>query len=98
MFDINAVNVYFEFKAGDKVININPPTLLNVKRLTALSKIKLDEKALEEAKEIAFSIINDNKEKCETTKEEIDNYRFSRLINFLMDFLGWVYTNKNSPN
>lgn len=98
MFDINTVNKrYFNIKIGDLTLDIEPPKLKALKKITALSKAN-DESAIDELTEAVKLILNKNKKKCKVPEEVIDELDLDQIQEILTEFFKWLSENKNSPN
>lgn len=108
MFDINGVNKrYFEvtlYKTNDEgeiegniSIEIEPPKLKVLKRLTKVSKSK-DENAIEDLTDSIRLILNKNKDKKKIDEQYIDDLDMDQMNMLLSAYFDWLNETKNSPN
>jgi len=98
MFDINIVSKrYFTIKIGELVLEVEPPKLKALKKITSLSKSG-DEDAIDGLSKAIGMILNKNKSKHKVTEETIDELDLDQMNEILTAYFEWLSKEKNSPN
>ncbi|MCT8978653.1 hypothetical protein N4T77_18855 [Clostridium sp. CX1] len=98
MFDISIINKrYFNIKIGDLILDVEPPKLKTLKKITALTKVK-NEDAIEELSTAVGLILSKNKTGCKIPDEVIDELDLDQMNEILTAFFRWLAEQKNSPN
>lgn len=98
MFDISTVNKrYFNIKINDIVLDVEPPKLKALKKITALAKSK-DEDAMEDLAEAVEMILNKNKSRYKVSEEIIDELDYDQMDEILTAYFDWLGKNKKAPN
>ena len=98
MLDLNLISKrYFDIKIGDLILEVEPPTIKVLKKITAISKVK-NEDSMDELAEVISLILNKNKEGYEVPKETIDKLDQDQLNAILIEFFEWLGKTKNSKN
>lgn len=106
MFDINTISKrYFSIKLNieideeikELVLEVEPPKLKALKKITALSKVK-NEDTIEELSEAIGMILSKNKSKYNVPSEVIDELDLDQMSEILTAYFGWLAKTKNSPN
>lgn len=98
MFDINTVSKrYFNIKIGDLTLEVEPPKVKVLKKITSLSKTK-NEDAMDDLAEAVRLILSKNKSKHEVSEKIIDELDFDQLEQILSAYFDWMAKTKNSPN
>ncbi|MCT8978309.1 hypothetical protein N4T77_17105 [Clostridium sp. CX1] len=98
MFDISTVSKrYFNIKIGDLALEVEPPKLKTLKKVTALTKSK-NEEAVDDLAEAVRMILSKNKNGYEVPEELIDELDLDQMNEILTSYFGWLAKSKNSPN
>lgn len=98
MFDINTVNKrYFDIRIDNKELNIEPPKVKTLKKITSLSKVR-NEEAMDDLAEAVKKILSKNKQGYEVPQETIDELDFDQMNEILTAYFEWLAKSKNSPN
>lgn len=98
MFDINTISKrYFSIKIGELVLEVEPPKLKTLKKVTALVKVK-NKAAMEDLAEAVKMILSKNKAQYKVSDEIIDELDFDQMNEILSAFFEWLGKNKNDPN
>lgn len=98
MFDISTVSKrYFEIKINDITIEVEPPKLKALKKITALSKSH-NEDAIDDLAEAVKMILSKNKSRYDVTQDFIDELDLDQLIEILTAYFDWLAREKNSKN
>jgi len=98
MFDVNIVNRrYFGIKLGNLELEVEPPKLKALKKITSLSKAK-DEDAITDLAEAVQMILSKNKGSKIVSDEMIDELDLDQLSEILTAYFEWLGKEKNSPN
>lgn len=98
MFDISTVNKrYFSIKLGNLEIEVEPPKLKALKKITSLSKSR-DEDAIDDLAAAVGMILSKNKAKYIIPTEIIDELDLDQMGEILEKYFEWVNKEKNSPN
>nr|WP_300380080.1 hypothetical protein [Clostridium sp.] len=98
MFDISIVNKrYFNIKINDVILDVEPPKLKVLKKITALSKSK-NEDAIDDLAEAVGMILNKNKSGYKITSEMVDDLDLDQMNEVLTAYFEWLSKEKNSPN
>lgn len=97
MFDISTVSKrYFDIRINGVILEVEPPKLKALKKITNLSKSK-DEEAIDDLTEAVKMILSKNKSKYDVT-ELIDELDFDQLNQILTAYFEWLAREKNSKN
>jgi len=98
MFDINTINKrYFTLKIGDLTLEVEPPKVKVLKKITALAKAK-EEDQMEDLAEAIRIILSKNKGEYKVPEEVVDDLDFDQMNEILTEFFKWLAKSKNSPN
>jgi len=98
MFDINTINKrYFSIKLDEVALEVEPPKIKVLKKITALSKVR-EEDAMDDLAEAARLILSKNKTGFEVPLDIIDNLNFDELNEILTKYFEWLANTKKSPN
>lgn len=98
MFDINTINRrYFNIKIGGEILDVEPPKIKVLKKITSLAKSK-NEDSIDDLAEAVTMILNKNKTNSKVEEEVIDELDLDELNEILTAYFGWLSNNKNSPN
>jgi hypothetical protein len=98
MFDINTVaKRYFTIKLDDMVLEIEPPKLKVLKKITSLSKAR-NEDAMEDLAEAVGMILSKNKSSYKVPQEIIDELDLDQMNEILTAYFQWLNREKNSKN
>ena len=98
MFDINTINKrYFTIKIADLTLEVEPPKVKVLKKITALAKEK-EEDQMEDLAEAIRIILSKNKDGYKVSEEIIDELDFDQMNEILTEFFRWLANSKNSPN
>lgn len=116
MFDISSVNKrYFEIKLSNifdeegkeyKVdLEVEPPKLKAIKKLTSISKAaskdiskESEDDAVEDLQDAMRIILNKNKARYKVPQELIENLDIDQMKGILTSFFGWLNDKKRDPN
>jgi len=98
MFDLNTINKrYFDIKIGENVLEVEPPKLKALKKITALSKVR-NEDAIEDLSDAVHMILNKNKSKKTISDEIMDELDLDQLSAILTAYFEWLGKEKTSKN
>lgn len=98
MFDINTVNKrYFNIKIGELTLDVEPPKLKVLKKITSLSKSR-NEDAMDDLSEAVGMILSKNKSGYTVSQELIGELDFDQMNEILTAYFEWLAKSKNSPN
>lgn len=98
MFDVSIVSKrYFDIKIGDISLEVEPPKIKVLKKITALSKAR-NEDAMEDLSSAISMILNKNKSGYKVSDELIDELDFDQMNEILTAYFEWLAKSKNSPN
>jgi len=98
MFDLNEVNRrYFTIKLGDLVLDVEPPKLKALKKITSLSKSR-EEDAITDLTEAVQMILSKNKKKYVVSDEVIDELDLDQMSDILTAYFEWLSKEKSSKN
>lgn len=98
MFDISTVNKrYFVIKINDITLEVEPPKIKMLKKITALSKSR-NEDAMDDLAEAVRMILSKNKTGYKVPEEIIDELDFDQLNEILTAYFEWLSKEKNSKN
>lgn len=98
MFDISTVSKrYFAIKLEEISLDVEPPKLKALKKITALAKSR-EEEAMDDLVEAVSMILNKNKTKYKVSEELIDELDFDQINEILTAFFEWLTKSKNTPN
>lgn len=99
MFDTNLVKKrYFKIKINNTMVELAPPKLKVLKKITALSKNAEDGEVIEDLTDAVKLMLSNNKQKIKVPDELIDDLDFDELVGILKEYFGWLKNTKNSPN
>lgn len=102
MFDLQGVNkryfgVTLHLEDESKIeINVEPPKLKVLKRLTSLAKAK-EEDVIENLEGAITDLLNKNKEKIKVDKY-VEEFSIDEMQQLLTAFFKWLNQEKNSKN
>lgn len=108
MFDINTISRrYFTIHLAigsersenpfDITLNIEPPTVKTLKRLSSIIKVK-DEDQINELIETLKMILDKNKEGTKVALSKLEDLNFDEVSEILKKFFIWVGDTKDTPN
>jgi len=98
MFDLNEVNRrYFTIKLNDLVLEVEPPKLKALKKITSLSKSREEDAITDLAKAVQM-ILSKNKKKYVVSDEIIDELDLDQLSDILTAYFEWLGKEKASKN
>ncbi|MDF2985735.1 MAG: hypothetical protein K0R50_1245 [Eubacterium sp.] len=98
MFDIDSISKrYFKIKINNIEIDVEPPKLKVLKKITSLAKAK-NEDAIEDLVEAVKIMLNKNKSGYQVQDELIDELDFDQLLEILTAYFKWIGEVRNSPN
>jgi len=98
MFDINKINKrYFEIKIDNLVIEVEPPKLKVLRKITSLAKVR-NEDTMDGLAEAIGMILSKNKSKQKVSDEIVDELDFDQMNEILTSYFEWLSKEKNSPN
>jgi len=98
MFDISTVNKrYFNIKIGDLTLEVEPPKLKVLKKITSLSKSR-NEDAMDDLSEAVGMILSKNKSEYKVPQEVIDELDLDQMNEILTAYFEWLSKEKNSKN
>ena len=98
MFDLNEVNRrYFTIKLNDLVLEVEPPKLKALKKITSLSKSR-EEDAITDLAEAVQMILSKNKKKYVVSDEIIDELDLDQMSDILTAYFEWLGKEKASKN
>lgn len=98
MFDISRVNRrYFNIKLEDLTLDVEPPKLKVLKKITALTGMK-DNESMDSLVEAVGMILNKNKDKIKVTDELLDELDLDQLNEILVAYFDWLNKEKQSKN
>ncbi len=98
MFDISTVSKrYFGIKLGDLSLEVEPPKIKALKKITALSKSR-DEDAMDDLSTAVGMILSKNKSGYTVPDSVIDDLDLDQMNEILTAYFEWLAKSKNSPN
>jgi hypothetical protein len=98
MFDLSTVNRrYFSIKLNDLVLEVEPPKLKVLKKITSLSKLR-DEDAITDLAEAVGLILSKNKKKYIVSDEIIEELDLDQMSDILTAYFEWLGNEKTSKN
>jgi elongation factor P hydroxylase len=97
MFVVSASKRYFNIKIDNLELDIEPPKLKILKKITALSKSKGVE-AIDDLAEAVRMILNKNKTGFKVSEDAIDELDFDQLIEIITEYFKWLGEVRKSPN
>jgi hypothetical protein len=98
MFDLSTVNRrYFSIKLNDLELEVEPPKLKALKKITSLSKAR-NEDAITDLAEAVRMILNKNKKKYIVSEEIIDELDLDQMSDILTAYFEWLGNEKTSKN
>lgn len=87
-----------DFKLGGEMVRVQEPPAKLIKKMTALEKIKDEEKLLDRQYEIVVDILNNNTSSKKFTKEMVENYPQSMINAIITEVTKLMGEIENSPN
>lgn len=98
MFDINIVSKrYFSIKINDLTLEVEPPKLKALKKITALSKSR-NEDTIDDLSEAVGMILSKNKLGIKVSDEIIDELDLDQMNEILTAYFEWLSKEKTSKN
>lgn len=98
MFDVKTVNKrYFGMKIGDTTLEVEPPKIKALKKLTTLSKSK-GEDTMENLSEAIKMILRKNKNNINVSDDLVEELDLDEMNEILTAYFEWIANSKNSPN
>lgn len=98
MFDINTISKrYFSIKIGDLALEVEPPKLKALKKITALAKSR-NEDAIDDLSAAVGMILSKNKSEYKLPNEVIDELDLDQMNEILTAYFQWLAKTKNDPN
>ena len=98
MFDISTVNRrYFNIKIDGLTLDVEPPKLKVLKKITALTGMN-DEESMDGLVEAVGMILNKNKAKIKVSEELLDELDLDQLNEILVAYFEWLSEEKQSKN
>lgn len=98
MFDISTVSKrYFSIKINGVALEVEPPKLKTLKKITSLSKSR-NEDAMNDLAEAVGMLLNKNKSNYQVSEDFIDDLDFDQMNEILTAYFEWLAKSKNSPN
>lgn len=98
MFNINTVSKrYFSIKIGDLALDVEPPKLKALKKITSLAKSR-NEDAIDDLAEAVGMILSKNKANYKVPDELIDELDLDQMNQILTAYFEWLAKTKNDPN
>lgn len=105
MYDMTRIKTrYFDVKIpGGKILNVEPPKLKILKKISTLSRVKENQEMTEEdidnLTEALSIALSKNKQNFKVMSSFIeDNYNIDEIIGFLTNYFDWVNSIQNSKN
>ncbi len=105
MYDMTKLRVrYFEIKLKNgKILNIEPPKLKVLKKISALSKVNdtenLDEEDINNLIEAVALALSKNKQKFNISTEYVENNcDINEILDLLTNYFNWVNEIQDSKN
>lgn len=100
MFDVSSIKRrYFTVKIGDLVIDVEPPKIKVLKKITSLvGPNAKKEKLMDDLAGAVKLILNKNKAGSKIGDDIIDELDFDQLEEILLAFFNWVAKERNSKN
>lgn len=87
-----------DFKLGGKVVSVQEPPAKIIKKMTALGKVKDEEKVLDKQYEIVADILNNNTSNMKFSKEMIERYPQSMINAIITEVTKLMGEIEKSPN
>ncbi len=98
MFDISIVNKrYFQIRLGTVQLDVEPPKVKVLKKITALLNAGEDE-AVDAVIDAVSLILNKNTSGYTVTRELIEDLDFDQLTAIMTAYSEWLSRVRNSPN
>lgn len=98
MFNISTVSKrYFSIKIGDLTLDVEPPKLKALKKITSLAKAR-NEDAIDDLAEAVVMILSKNKANYKVPDELIDELDLDQMNQILTAYFEWLAKTKNDPN
>jgi len=98
MFDISTVNKrYFNIKLSETVLDVEPPKLKALKKITSLRKSG-NENEIEDLCEAIQMILNKNKTGYIVSMGIIEELDLDQMNEILTAYFAWINGEKNNPN
>ena len=87
-----------DFKIGGEFVKVQEPPAKIIKKMTALGKLKDEEKMLDKQYEIVVDILNNNTSSKKFTKEIVENYPQSMINAIISEITKLMGDLESSPN
>ncbi len=98
MFDISTVNKrYFGIKLNNIELEVEPPKIKALKKITSLSKSN-DEDAMDNLASAVTMILNKNKTGFKVANELIEELDLDQLTSILTAYFEWLGKERESKN
>lgn len=98
MFDINTISKrYFRIKINNIEIDVEPPKLKTLRKITSLAKAK-NEDAIDDLIEAVKIMLSKNKLGYQVQDDLVDELDFDQLLEILTAYFKWIGEVRNSPN
>lgn len=98
MFDVNNIKRrYFKIKIGQLILDVEPPKVEVLKKVTELSKAN-NETIMSDLAEAIKLILNKNKTRYKVSDEVINDLDLDQMKAILVAFFNWVRDERNSKN
>jgi hypothetical protein len=98
MFDINTVNKrYFSIKLGELELEVEPPKLKALKKITSLSKSRKED-AIDDLADAIVMILSKNKNNYKVPDDVVNELDLDQMSEILEKYFEWLNKAKNSPN
>jgi hypothetical protein len=102
MFDVNLIKKrYFKLKINGIVVELSPPKIKVLKKITSLSKgaeDAQDGEVIEDLTEAVKLMLSNNKAKTKIPDELVEDLDFDELVEILKSYFTWLKNTKNNPN
>ena len=98
MFDINTINKrYFNIKIDNLTLDVEPPKIKVLKKITAIAKSK-NEDAMDDLAIAIGMILSKNKSGYKVPEDVIDELDIDQMTEILTKFFEWLSNVKKDPN
>lgn len=98
MFNINTVSKrYFHIKIDDLALEVEPPKLKVLKKITALSRSR-NEDAIDDLSAAVGMILSKNKANYKVPDEVIDELDLDQMNEILTEYFEWLAKSRKDPN
>ena len=95
MFDLsNIITRYFEVKINGQMIEIEPPTVKMMKKLTAIKK----DEDMEGYIEMLARVMSKNRQRKEISVEIVEQMTLDQITEFSQAYFSWLKGIQNDPN